>query len=711
MSPKNKHAKQASQAIRTAAVPQHRVVEAGLRAARDGLGTLAGGLAVYYAVITLYRGVFSPADIRNILVVGCAGTALAFAGLSAYLRSRVIPLSSVWPYSTALISLVVANMGLYQILHPTPDALHNFGMLNVVVAVLAVNRRVVLSTVLLSTSAWAMATVIQPVPNWGNDATYLLTTWVLAYGLHLAQMASLTSQEALRLRVEMSLDASERRLDQRNRALTALRASQKSLHKVVDKNPECVLIVQTNHVVYANRAFLRRVGLTSDKVMGVPFPTLVAEEDRDLADTQLLLGDPDGIELHFAAANGESIATEITAVEVSFAEHPAVMLVSKDLVSDEEANEEREALAHRMLAVGTLAAGVAHEINNPLAYVMTNLEMLQAKMHAGEPSSAEEQAALVAGALEGAGRVRDIVTDLRTFSRQDEDRTEPIDIHTLLETSIRMAWNEIRHRAELVREYKTTPTVVANPAKLGQVFLNLLVNAAQAIEDGDASGHRIWVRTGSNAGRVFIEIRDTGVGMTEPVMNRMFEPFYTTKPIGVGTGLGLAFCRDVISELDGVITVDSKPGDGTSFRITLPASDEAPTPEPAPAALASRTGHAPRKILVIDDEEALAEAICAVLGQDDVTLVTSGIAGLAAMKDQTFDAILCDIMMPEMSGPDVYERMRAEYPEELSKIGFMTGGTFTEVTRTFLDHTAAPVLSKPFRAKALRALVDQLTKP
>ncbi len=234
-------------------------------------------------------------------------------------------------------------------------------------------------------------------------------------------------------------------------------------------------------------------------------------------------------------------------------------------------------LAERMATVGTLAAGVAHEINNPLSYVIGNLkyalESLEAHPLAQDAEGQEVRHALQE-AEEGAQRVRVIVRELKTFSRGDEESVGPLDVHKPLESALMMAANEINHNARLVRDYARLPQVLANEARLAQVFLNLLVNAVQAMPSDTTHRNELRVVTRARgSGQVVVEISDTGAGIPPHLRARIFEPFFTTKPIGEGTGLGLSVCHRIITQLRGAIEVDSEPGQGSTFRILLPVAE------------------------------------------------------------------------------------------------------------------------------------------
>lgn len=251
------------------------------------------------------------------------------------------------------------------------------------------------------------------------------------------------------------------------------------------------------------------------------------------------------------------------------------VLVFRDMTAEMQAREAQERmqrqliLADRMASLGTLAAGIAHEINNPLAYVLANLELLVQDIGAG----ADERAQMLHEALEGGERIRKIVQSLRTFCRAEPERRTVISIKPVIEQSITMAWSEIRHKARLVRIYGPIPRVDADESRLGQVFINLLVNAAQAIPEGDFEKNEIRIVTSTHdEGHAVIDFHDTGGGISESAMRRIFDPFFTTKPIGVGTGLGLSICHGIVSGMNGTITAKNGETRGAILRVVLPAA-------------------------------------------------------------------------------------------------------------------------------------------
>jgi signal transduction histidine kinase len=365
-------------------------------------------------------------------------------------------------------------------------------------------------------------------------------------------------------------------------------------------------------------------------------------------------------------------------------------------------------LSDRLISIGTLAAGVAHEINNPLAYVVGNVEFaierLSAKGSRGltEPECAELLAALLQ-AREGSERIRVTTRDLRVFCHTEDTGPVAVDVARVIESAISMAWNELRHRARLVRDFQTVPSVSANESRLGQVFLNLLINAAQAIEDGDPTRHQVRVSAVEHERGVLVEISDTGKGMGPEVLAQLFQPFFTTKPIGVGTGLGLSICRGIIDELGGEITVESQLGRGTTVRVVLPAGKSVPAPRQSSPVPAS-----PRRarVLVIDDEPALCQIVYRVLSPEhDVVIAKDARAALQLLATDPIDVVLCDLMMPEMSGMEFHARLSETAPEIADRVLFLTGGAFSTRAAQFLDSVKNTRLDKPFDPAVLRKAV------
>lgn len=383
-------------------------------------------------------------------------------------------------------------------------------------------------------------------------------------------------------------------------------------------------------------------------------------------------------------------------------------------VTAEKAAQAQLLVNDRMVALGTLAAGVGHEINNPLMAVLGNLEMavddLELIIAANPQIDFGELPAELRDAHDAAGRVRNIVRDLKLFSRSDSNDRKPIAVEDVLESSIRIVRNEIRHRAELVRDFRPVPMVLASEARLGQVFLNLIVNALQAIPEGRANENQVRIATRvAPDGRVRVEISDTGSGMTPEVLERIFTPFYTTKPVGVGTGLGLAICHNLITSAGGEITVDSMVDLGTTFCVLLPPTSA--TAEVGRRDAISARLRIPRRgrILVLDDDVIVGITLRRALGvEHDVVAMVDARATLALLRDGArFDVILCDIMMPTATGMEIHAAISELDPAQAARIVFITGGAFTPQAQAFLAQIPNSQLEKPIDLGSLRALITR----
>lgn len=371
--------------------------------------------------------------------------------------------------------------------------------------------------------------------------------------------------------------------------------------------------------------------------------------------------------------------------------------------------ESRLAFADRMASIGTLTAGVAHELNNPLMYVLSNLRLTREEIDArAEAESLELAKQQLDEAIHGAIRMQSIVRDLKTFSRVDDEQRGNVDVQTVVESSINICWNEVRHRATLERDFGNTPMVDVNESRLGQVFLNLLINAAQAMPERAVSENRITVRTNTDGdGWAVVEVADNGTGIEPDRMSQVFEPFFTTKAVSEGTGLGLSICRDIVRDAGGTIEARSETGRGSTFVVRLPASTRADVPERRQAPPTVTVG-ASATVIVIDDEPLVGRSIQRALRGHQVEVFSSGKAAIARLfSDEPFDVVFCDVMMPEVSGMDVFRQVSERRPELASRFVFMTGGAFTRQARSFLKKTRLTCLEKPFELQQIRDLVRE----
>ena len=309
-----------------------------------------------------------------------------------------------------------------------------------------------------------------------------------------------------------------------------------------------------------------------------------------------------------------------------------------------------------------------------------------------------------------ASRMGRIVGDLRGFARPVESDSESINLRRAIDWSVRATAHEIQHRAQLRTELKAAPEVRGDSARLEQVLVNLLVNAAHAIAPGRADFNEICIELRTDErGWAVIEISDTGEGIRPEVMAKIFEPFYTTKKAGTGTGLGLAICHGIVKSLGGEISVASELAKRTTFTIHLP-------PAPQPPRATTATGPAAHavalrgRVLVIDDEKSLLRAIQRILEDEEhiVTATESAIDALAMIeRGDRFDLIISDLMMPTMTGVDFYESLLARNAVLANSVIFMSGGAVTAKVDAFLKSVPNLKMDKPFKAAQLRDIVQQ----
>ncbi|MDQ3034412.1 MAG: PAS domain S-box protein [Myxococcota bacterium] len=526
-----------------------------------------------------------------------------------------------------------------------------------------------------------------------------------------------------------------RDISERVAADEALRRSEAGFRTLIESLPEAVLVHRDGEILYANPAAIALMGLEpSTGLQGLRPMELVHPADRDAVEERLCRGTaPEAATFRaerLVRRDGVAIDVELAAMPVEYEGAGASLAIARD-VTERKRMEARLLTSDRLVSLGRLAASVGHEINNPLAWMIGNLQLVERELRAltgtldvGTLGRLQERVGAIA---DGAERVRTIVRDLKTLARDDVDPPAPVELHRALDVCADMAAHELRHRARLVKEYlrgdgeadAATPlAVLGNEGRVGQAFLNLIVNAAQAIPEGAVQDNEVRLRTSFRAADALhpalaiVEVEDTGIGIAADVRERLFEPFFTTKSPGAGTGLGLSISHHVVTSMGGRIEVEPRAGGGTRFRVLLPLAEvggERARGEPPSVSPGAEPAGARARILVVDDQEAITHVLADVLWDHDVVRAHSGREAIELLvSDDRFDVVLCDLMMDDLTGIDVYEHLVGARPGIERRMILMSGGAYTDRARELLARVSNPLVEKPFRIDAVRHAVRQV---
>ena len=504
----------------------------------------------------------------------------------------------------------------------------------------------------------------------------------------------------------------------RKKAEDALRLSEEKYALLVNHIPSSVSIVQNGKVVYANDQFVKLTGYSVAEVNAMDAFGVILPSDREKVLEYFHRRNsggsvPDRYEFRLVSKDNNIRWIERQVLPLIWAGEPAVMAVDTDITKAKNAEAEQQKLrekaesSSRLAAVGEMAAGIAHEINNPLTGVIGFSELLAERQDL--PADVKEDIQRISA---GSARVKEIVKRMLTFSRQTKPKKSCVNINELIEATLDLRSYVLKTaNIEVVKHFDPDlHCVVADAGQMQQVFLNLIVNAEYSMKQSHGRGN-LTIATEKAGDRVRISFKDDGAGMTRDTREKVFNPFFTTKGVGEGTGLGLSVTRSIILEHNGTIEVESEPGKGATFTVILPINC---SPENTDGDSSSDTASAMKvksgRIIVVDDEEAITSLVKAVLTREGYRVdVASDSTGACEMLDSTlYDAVLMDIRMPGISGIDIYNDIKSRRPELAGRFVFITADASDDNTKAFLDTNELPYIVKPFDIKILLKMVDGL---
>jgi len=423
----------------------------------------------------------------------------------------------------------------------------------------------------------------------------------------------------------------------------------------------------------------------------------------------------DGVEVQFHRADGEPFWAAVSARLIEYGGERVVVSAVYDLTerraAEDKIAQQRELLhqSEKLSALGEVLAGVAHELNNPLSVVVGQAHMLQ--RDAADPQIAERAEKIGAAA----NRCARIVKTFLSMARHLPAEQRPVAVNRVIEAALEVTGYSLRAAGIRVslRLAKDLPSILADDQQVQQVITNLVINAQHALEsvDGDRKLH-ITTSLRKKSGEVVIKVKDNGPGVPEDIRGRIFEPLFTTKAVGTGTGIGLALCHRLVESHGGSIEIEGPPDQGAVFVVRFPVASGIVGEAAAPAARPTTTRHRVLRILVIDDEPDVADYLAEVLEVDghEVAVSTTGADTLRQLESQSFDVILSDIRMPEIDGPALHKILSERWPELVPVLAFITGDTLSSRVKAFLDGSGRPFVEKPVTPAEVRELVARVVQ-
>jgi PAS domain S-box-containing protein len=507
---------------------------------------------------------------------------------------------------------------------------------------------------------------------------------------------------------------------ERRRAEDALRRSEARFRALIENAEDIITVLDGRGVIlYESPSIEHVLGYRPDELVGTSaFQWLHPEDHRKVGELFTRSAEHPGLTgaIEFRFRHKDGSWRVLHGVGKNCLDDPAVggvVVNSRDITDRKQAEQEmakqRDALlqSEKLAAMSALLAGVAHELNNPLAVVVGRAALLGQQL-AGGPLEAP-----VGKLVQAAERCARIVKNFLALARQYPPERQTVRLNQIVQEALELMAYALRvDNVEVVLDLELgQPALWADPHQLHQVVVNLVSNAHHAMREiPPPHPRRLTLRSRADAerGRVTLEVTDTGPGIPPEVRSRLFEPFFTTKPIGQGTGLGLSLCRGIVEGHGGQITLESEPGRGATFRVELPIQ-AAPGPAQERRAAPAEAVARDRRILVVDDEPEVARLVADVLEREGqhVEMAADGRAALEKLRRDDFDLIVSDIKMPELDGPGLYREVARLRPELARRMVFLTGDTLGPEPQRFLKDAGALWVNKPFSPDEVRQVVGR----
>jgi PAS domain S-box-containing protein len=492
--------------------------------------------------------------------------------------------------------------------------------------------------------------------------------------------------------------ATLRDITEPKRAQETLARSEARYRHLVESASDAIVTLDANgRFTTVNHAAENISGYKREELVGQWFAPMLPDDDLPKAlghFQQALSGETGLFESQFYRKDGEVRTISITYSTPQKDEE--VLCLIRD-VTDQKMLQEQLIQSEKMSAIGQLVSGVAHELNNPLAGISAFAQLLLA-----EKRFPPDQRTAAETIYSEARRASRIVQNLLTFARQHKAEKVPTAVNQVLDDTLELRGYELRVRGiDIRREYdESLPDTMADAHQLQQVFLNLITNAEQAMEQKEGHHHRLTVRTRRNGEAIRIEIEDSGAGIPANLIERIFNPFFTTKPTGSGTGLGLSISLGIVREHEGKIWAENaaQAGGGARFIVEIPVTEPGTSGEHAAVPHVAAAGSDSLRVLVVDDEASVRVSLQRYLSGKghQVETTASGEDALVRLKGSKYDAVIVDMRMPDLSGEQLFERLRSTDPSHAERVIFTTGDLVNEQMRRFLDGTGRPCVPKPF---------------